>query len=97
MLIAIRRKNTEMVRMLVEWMESVVPPGVMACGSAGDETGACKGLSLGYGIRCAVEYDGVITPSMLRVAVQCGAQDIVEYFTRQKRCIPDMQTLLMMQ
>jgi hypothetical protein len=36
------------------------------------------------------------TPAMLKLAVKCNAQDIVEYFTKEKGVVPDMQTLLMM-
>ena len=36
-----------------------------------------------------------VTPEMLKVAVKLNAQDIVEYFTKEKGCVPDMQTLLM--
>jgi len=35
----------------------------------------------------------VVTQEMLKAAVKYRAQDIVEYFTREKGCIPDVQTL----
>ncbi|KAI6103888.1 hypothetical protein EDD16DRAFT_1900377 [Pisolithus croceorrhizus] len=38
-----------------------------------------------------------VTPEMLRIAVKCKAQDIIEYFTREKGCIPDIHTLLMLE
>ena len=38
----------------------------------------------------------LVTSEMLRMAVKCDARDIVEYFTLEKGCIPDMQTLCMM-
>jgi hypothetical protein len=38
----------------------------------------------------------LVTSEMLRMAVKCDARDIVEYFTLEKGCIPDMQTLRMM-
>ncbi|KAK7035513.1 hypothetical protein VNI00_011806 [Paramarasmius palmivorus] len=34
-----------------------------------------------------------ISPEMLRTAVKCKAKDIVDYFTQEKGCVPDMQTL----
>jgi hypothetical protein len=37
-----------------------------------------------------------VTPDMLKAAVKLNARDIVEYFTKEKGCVPDMQTLLMM-
>ncbi|KAG6333500.1 hypothetical protein ID866_5589 [Astraeus odoratus] len=49
------------------------------------------------GKRRRLEDRVLVTPEMLRAAVKCKAQDIVEYFTREKGCIPDMQTLLLMQ
>lgn len=36
-----------------------------------------------------------VTPDMLRAAVKWKAQDIIEYLTKEKGCIPDMQTLLL--
>ncbi|KAI0368812.1 hypothetical protein BV20DRAFT_1044853 [Pilatotrama ljubarskyi] len=37
-----------------------------------------------------------VTPDMLKVAVKCDARDIAEYLMREKGCVPDMQTVLMM-
>jgi hypothetical protein len=37
-----------------------------------------------------------VNSDMLKAAVKCGAKEIVEYFTQEKGCIPDMQTLHMM-
>lgn len=37
-----------------------------------------------------------ITPEMLKVAVKLDARDIVEYFMKEKGCVPDLQTLQMM-
>jgi hypothetical protein len=33
---------------------------------------------------------------MLKVAVKLDARDIVEYFMKEKGCVPDLQTLQMM-
>ncbi|KAG5636755.1 hypothetical protein H0H81_006945 [Sphagnurus paluster] len=38
----------------------------------------------------------VVDREMLKTAVKCDARDIVEYFTREKGCIPDIETLRMM-
>ncbi|KAF9234632.1 hypothetical protein BU15DRAFT_65554 [Melanogaster broomeanus] len=48
------------------------------------------------GKRRKLEDRVAVNPKMLRAAVKCRAQDIVEYLTREKGCIPDMQTLLLM-
>jgi len=37
-----------------------------------------------------------VGPEMLKVAVKVDAKDIVEYFMKEKGCVPDMQTVLMM-
>ncbi|EGN98968.1 hypothetical protein SERLA73DRAFT_122824 [Serpula lacrymans var. lacrymans S7.3] len=36
------------------------------------------------------------TQDMLKAAVKCNARDIVEYLTKEKGCVPDMQTILLM-
>ena len=36
------------------------------------------------------------TKEMLKMAVKCDARDIVDYFLREKRVVPDMQTVRMM-
>ena len=74
-IVAIRRKDLALVRMLVERIEP---------------------SPKGSGKRRKLEDRVEVTPEMLRVAVKCKAQDIVEYLTREKGCIPDMQTLLLM-
>ena len=79
--IAIYRKDLRLVKMLVERVDTGQSP---------------EGKRI-RGKRRRLEDRLAVTPEMLRVAVKCKAQDIVEYFTREKGCIPDMQTLLMMQ
>lgn len=37
-----------------------------------------------------------VSPEMLKVAVKCNAREIVDYLTKEKGCIPDIQTLQMM-
>ncbi|KAJ3715537.1 hypothetical protein C8R42DRAFT_698371 [Lentinula raphanica] len=37
-----------------------------------------------------------ITKDLLKLAVKCNAPDIVHYFTEEKACVPDMQTLYLM-
>lgn len=37
-----------------------------------------------------------VNPDMLKMAVKCNARDIAEYLAKEKGCVPDMQTLLMM-
>ncbi|KAF9223530.1 hypothetical protein BS17DRAFT_782063 [Gyrodon lividus] len=79
-LIAIHQKDLCMVRMLVERID----------------TGKSSQDSNPKGKRRKLEDRVTVTPEMLRAAVKCGAQDIVMYLTREKGCIPDMQTLLLM-
>lgn len=78
--IAIHRKDLDLVRILVERKDTEKS-------SSGKEAN---------GKRCRLEDRVKVTPEMLRIAVKCKAQDIVEYLTRGKGCIPDMQTLLLM-
>ncbi|KAN0093054.1 hypothetical protein V8E55_003838 [Tylopilus felleus] len=80
-IIAIHRKDLGLVRMLVERMD----------------TGTSSSKGKGSGKRRKLEDRVDVTPEMLRAAVKCKAQDIVEYLTREKGCIPDMQTLLLLQ
>lgn len=79
-IIAIHRKDLGLVRMLVERTD----------------TGKSSSKGKADGKRRKLEDRVEITPEMLRAAVKCKAQDIVEYLTREKGCIPDMQTLLLM-
>ncbi|KAF8841245.1 hypothetical protein BDN67DRAFT_967441 [Paxillus ammoniavirescens] len=79
-LIAIHRKDLGLVRMLVERID----------------TPKSSQDSKPKGKRRKLEDRVVVTPEMLRAAVKYRAQDIVEYLTREKGCIPDMQTLLLM-
>ncbi|KAJ3747053.1 hypothetical protein DFH05DRAFT_767883 [Lentinula detonsa] len=37
-----------------------------------------------------------ITKDLLKLAVKCNTQEIVDYFTQEKGCVPDMQTLYLM-
>lgn len=79
-IIAIYRKDLDLVRTLVERMD----------------TGKLSPKGKGTAKRRKLEDRVEVTPEMLRAAVKCKAQDIVEYLTREKGCIPDMQTLLLM-
>ncbi|KAH7928251.1 hypothetical protein BV22DRAFT_1192961 [Leucogyrophana mollusca] len=79
-LVAIHRKDLALVRLLIERTESDLPAG---------ETKR-------KGKKRKLEDRVSVTPEMLKTAVKSGARDIVEYFTREKGCVPDMQTLLML-
>jgi len=59
------------------------------------ERGARAGVG-GRGKRLRVEDRVEVGPEMLRVAVKCDARDIVEYLTKEKGCVPDIQTLHLM-
>lgn len=80
-IIAIHRNDLGLVRMLVERMH----------------TGTSSSTSRANGKQRQKLEDRVkVTPEMLRVAVKWKAEDIVEYLTREKGCVPDMETLLLM-
>ncbi|KAF9066098.1 hypothetical protein BDP27DRAFT_1331202 [Rhodocollybia butyracea] len=73
--VAIRQKNLQMVKLLIER----------------------HGTSMGIGSKKRKLADRVeVTKEMLKFAVKCNAQDIVDYFTQEKGCVPDMQTLYLM-
>ncbi|KIJ66727.1 hypothetical protein HYDPIDRAFT_108658 [Hydnomerulius pinastri MD-312] len=80
-IIAIHRKDLGLVRMLVERIDTG--------NSAEDSKVKAKK-------RRKLEDRVAVTPEMLRAAVKCKAKDIIDYLTREKGCIPDMQTLLLM-
>lgn len=79
---AIHRRDLLMVRMLVERSET-------AHNLPEGRKAEAK--------RRRLEDRVSVTPEMLRAAVKCKAQDIVEYFTKEKGCIPDIHTLLMLE
>ncbi|KAI0635593.1 hypothetical protein C8Q77DRAFT_1053453 [Trametes polyzona] len=66
--------------------------------SAGVESsgGASKGPRSKSAKRRKLEDRVSVTPDMLKAAVKCDARDIAEYLMREKGCVPDMQTVLMM-
>ncbi|KAH7907276.1 hypothetical protein BJ138DRAFT_521049 [Hygrophoropsis aurantiaca] len=78
--IAIHRKDLVLVRMLIERNEPHKP--------SGEKKRTSK--------RQRLEDRVGITPEMVKTAAKIQARDIVEYFTRDKGCVPDMQTLLML-
>ncbi|KAL1744114.1 hypothetical protein HDZ31DRAFT_39401 [Schizophyllum fasciatum] len=55
-----------------------------------------RGGNARKGKRQRMEDRMQVTKEMLRVAVKSDARDIVDYLTREKGCVPDMQTLMMM-
>jgi len=79
--VAIRQRDLALVKLLIERDESSYEPG-------GGRTGRRK--------RRKLEDRVEINRAMLRAAVKCDARDIVDYLTREKGCVPDMQTLHMM-
>ncbi|KAG2148983.1 uncharacterized protein EDB93DRAFT_1336998 [Suillus bovinus] len=80
-LVAIYRKDLFLVRLLVERVD---------CQEHG------QGASKQKGKRPKLEDRAQITPEMLKVAVKLNARDIIEYFMKEKGCVPDLQTLQMM-
>ncbi|KAH9481421.1 hypothetical protein JR316_0005947 [Psilocybe cubensis] len=68
--VAVRQKNLEMVKLLVERKETKK-----------------KGKRRKFEDRLTLDSD------MLKIAVMANAQDIVEYLYREKKILPDLQTL----
>lgn len=83
-MIAIRQKDLSLVKLLIERDDSPV--------ESGDRKSEKKGKRKKRKLEDRVE----VNREMLKAAVRCDARDIVEYLTREKGCIPDMQTLHMM-
>ncbi|EIN10010.1 hypothetical protein PUNSTDRAFT_133780 [Punctularia strigosozonata HHB-11173 SS5] len=95
-LVAIKRKDLDLVKMLVERSGSSVvtdnPPTSQARKRKRGEREVVRSSSkrprLEDRLKCNVE--------MLRIAVKEGAMDIVQYLREEKGCVPDMKTLRIM-
>jgi len=59
-----------------------------------DASGPCAKTSKGK--KRKLEDRLVVTPELLKVAVKSDARNIVQYFTQEKGCIPDMNTIRLM-
>ncbi|KAI0331848.1 hypothetical protein GY45DRAFT_1275104 [Cubamyces sp. BRFM 1775] len=108
--VAIRRKSLPLVRMLIERDGSGSGDDVKTKGSKkrklsameedeseGTNAKATGGSSKNRGAKRRKLGDRVsVNPEMLKAAVKCNAHDIAEYLMREKGCVPDMQTVLMM-
>ncbi|KAH9903086.1 hypothetical protein C8Q73DRAFT_672905 [Cubamyces lactineus] len=108
--VAIRRKSLPLVRMLIERDGPGAADEVKAKGSKkrklsvmeedeseGTNIKATSGSGKTRGAKRRKLGDRVsVKPDMLRAAVKCNAHDIAEYLMREKGCVPDMQTVLMM-
>ncbi|KAM5537200.1 hypothetical protein V8D89_009133 [Ganoderma adspersum] len=112
MIVAIRRRSLPLVRMLIERDGSVeasvqtisdvekrkrgeglVHRDVVAIGrkrSGTSDMAPRSAKKRKLGDRVAVNQE------MLKTAVKCDARDIVEYFMREKGCVPNIQTVLLM-
>ncbi|RDB26327.1 hypothetical protein Hypma_006922 [Hypsizygus marmoreus] len=80
-MVAIRQKDLSLVKLLIERDDSPYE----SSGSSGQKKSKRK--------RRKLEDRVEVNREMLKVAVRCDARDIVDYLTREKGCIPDMQTL----
>lgn len=78
--VAIRQKDLQMVKLLIERTDST-----SSASASGPKAKKRK-----------LEDRVAVTKELLKLAVKCNAQDIVDYFTKEKGCIPDMQTLYLM-
>lgn len=104
---AIRRKDLALVKMLVE--PDNTPCTVTDHGQQFQARGSSRGVSgrrrtrednvvIGKGVKRRKLEDRIaVDLDMLKTAVSCNAQDIVAYFVNEKSCMPDMQTLRLMQ
>lgn len=78
-MVAIRRKDLAVVKMLVERV---------------DESSNEKGKGeVRKAKRRRLRDRVVVTNEMLRMAVKCDARDIVQYFREEKGLVPDLKTL----
>ena len=107
--VAIRKKNLSLVRMLIERDgpgAAAAEPTTSGLrkrkriqeddGGEGTSNGASgsKGTHAPKSAKRRKLGDRVtVNPAMLKVAVQCDARDIVEYFMKEKGCSPDMKTM----
>ncbi|KAI1796980.1 hypothetical protein LXA43DRAFT_496928 [Ganoderma leucocontextum] len=110
--VAIRRRSLSLVRMLIERDSSISLAGqatfdmekrkrgegpdhrdVVAAGRKRSRVSdmaprSTKKRKLGDRV--------TVNQEMLKTAVKCDARDIVEYFMREKECVPNMRTVLLM-
>ncbi|EED84277.1 hypothetical protein POSPLDRAFT_134824 [Postia placenta Mad-698-R] len=109
-MVAIRRKDLGLVRMLVERDDrqlqkkartaSVAPEGTQGVAGQtasvpnGNESEA-KQEGFKSSKRRRLEDRVRVNQAMLRTAVKCDAREIVEYLVKEKGCVPDMKTVLM--
>lgn len=101
-MVAIRRKDLGLVRMLVE-RDYVLPSAEdvpmrkrRLGGARGDEERKPSGGGRGGAKKRRLEDRVEVTKDMLKAAVKCDARDIVDYLAQEKGCVPDMQTLRML-
>ncbi|TFY62595.1 hypothetical protein EVJ58_g3767 [Rhodofomes roseus] len=108
-MVAIRRKNLLLVRLLIERDGPRHPQSKRrrtsegrshtSTGRDGTAVDPRRGIdtSLGNSAKRRKLGDRVkVDQEMLKTAVQSDARDIVDYFIREKGCVPDMQTVLLM-
>lgn len=100
--VAVKRKDLKCVRMLIERNEVVDGAGTEAepgfelrLGMRG-EKGRKRRKSSGSYKKRKLEDRVEVNAEMLRLAVKCDAWDIVDYFMKEKGCVPDIQTLALM-
>ncbi|OCH84052.1 hypothetical protein OBBRIDRAFT_822007 [Obba rivulosa] len=107
-MVAIRQKDLALVRMLIErdgTVRAESPRKRKAADSAGTQATGAGGTQAGVerweqgsgrGVKKRRLEDRVaVNTEMLKLAVKCDARNIVDYL-REKGCVPDMQTLMMM-
>ena len=103
--VAIRRRSLPLVRMLIERDGSCSVAEEARGGGGGRREIAAAGKKRNSSggdprprsaKRRKLEDRVTVNQEMLKMAVKCDARDIVEYFMREKGCVPNMQTVLMM-
>jgi hypothetical protein len=86
--VAIRQNNLQMVKLLIERSDKHLEVNA----SGANEKSSCGSKAK----RRKLEDRVRVSKDMLKMAVKCNAQDIVDYFIQEKGCVPDMQTLYLM-
>ena len=110
--VAIRRRSLPLVRMLIERDSSTGTVGLATSDvekrkrgerldhsdivAAGGKRGRTSDMAPRSAKKRKLGDRVAVNREMLKTAVKCDARDIVEYFMREKGCVPSMETVLLM-
>lgn len=84
-LVAIYRRNIQLVRMLVDIEQD-----------QDIEHNSTPENTKGYLPKRPIPRRTAISKEMLKAAAKCESQDIIEYFVVEKKCMPDVETIAIM-